>query len=306
MARSSSTGNNGKARMEVSNSPDIALGDPRGVPIKDVAQILGVPMPTLRSWELRYGIPSLSRGPRSAPQVPAGGGQRPAVDAGRNRPRPASRRRRPDRAPAAGRTGTGAGLHPADPGRRRTDGRRGCPGPARRGVGDAGSGRLRRGRAVARHATGRCVVGSRPLRCRAGTDGDRGCSRVDRSAKRVRAGPDPAAADPAGLRTQRPAHHRAGINGPVVALPGLALPGARRQDIDRDDRGRGAGNGGCRRRRGVPSGHRATACGRIDPHCPRVGHRGFLRRKRVHQPAKSAGSAGHVPRRRPSTTPAPC
>ncbi len=48
--------------MEASNSPEIALGDPRGVPIKDVAQILGVPMPTLRSWELRYGIPSLTRG----------------------------------------------------------------------------------------------------------------------------------------------------------------------------------------------------------------------------------------------------
>jgi DNA-binding transcriptional MerR regulator/methylmalonyl-CoA mutase cobalamin-binding subunit len=57
-----STGSNREARMEASNSPDIALGDPRGVPIKDVAQILGVPMPTLRSWELRYGIPSWSRG----------------------------------------------------------------------------------------------------------------------------------------------------------------------------------------------------------------------------------------------------
>lgn len=49
--------------MEVSTDGDVAVGDPRGVPIKDVAQILGVPMPTLRSWELRYGIPALSRGP---------------------------------------------------------------------------------------------------------------------------------------------------------------------------------------------------------------------------------------------------
>ena len=49
--------------MEVSTSGDVAVGDPRGVPIKDVALILGVPMPTLRSWELRYGIPALSRGP---------------------------------------------------------------------------------------------------------------------------------------------------------------------------------------------------------------------------------------------------
>ena len=49
--------------MDESTSPDVVIGDPRGVPIKDVAQILGVPMPTLRSWELRYGIPALSRGP---------------------------------------------------------------------------------------------------------------------------------------------------------------------------------------------------------------------------------------------------
>lgn len=36
--------------------------DARGVPITEVARLLGVPMPTLRSWELRYGIPSLNRG----------------------------------------------------------------------------------------------------------------------------------------------------------------------------------------------------------------------------------------------------
>ncbi len=49
--------------MEVSTGPDAVVGDRRGVPIKDVAEILGVPMPTLRSWELRYGIPALSREP---------------------------------------------------------------------------------------------------------------------------------------------------------------------------------------------------------------------------------------------------
>jgi MerR family transcriptional regulator, light-induced transcriptional regulator len=49
--------------VETSTSEDVAVGDPRGVPIKDVVQILGVPMPTLRSWELRYGIPALGRGP---------------------------------------------------------------------------------------------------------------------------------------------------------------------------------------------------------------------------------------------------
>lgn len=37
-------------------------GDARGVPITEVARRLGVPMPTLRSWELRYGVPGLSRG----------------------------------------------------------------------------------------------------------------------------------------------------------------------------------------------------------------------------------------------------
>jgi len=34
-----------------------------GVPIADAAQSLGVPMPTLRSWELRYQIPPSSREP---------------------------------------------------------------------------------------------------------------------------------------------------------------------------------------------------------------------------------------------------
>jgi len=49
--------------MEVPTGGDVTAGDPRGVPIREVAQILGVPLPTLRSWELRYGIPTLSRGP---------------------------------------------------------------------------------------------------------------------------------------------------------------------------------------------------------------------------------------------------
>jgi DNA-binding transcriptional MerR regulator len=35
--------------------------DVRGVPIAEVSLLLGVPMPTLRSWELRYGIPTLTR-----------------------------------------------------------------------------------------------------------------------------------------------------------------------------------------------------------------------------------------------------
>jgi len=48
--------------MEAATGGDDTVGD-RGVSISDVAQILGVPMPTLRSWELRYGIPALSRGP---------------------------------------------------------------------------------------------------------------------------------------------------------------------------------------------------------------------------------------------------
>jgi DNA-binding transcriptional MerR regulator len=34
-----------------------------GVPLSDVSRLLGVPMPTLRSWELRYGIPETSREP---------------------------------------------------------------------------------------------------------------------------------------------------------------------------------------------------------------------------------------------------
>ncbi|MET3807173.1 methanogenic corrinoid protein MtbC1 [Nakamurella sp. UYEF19] len=32
-----------------------------GVPIAELSAVLGVPMPTLRSWELRYGIPTMNR-----------------------------------------------------------------------------------------------------------------------------------------------------------------------------------------------------------------------------------------------------
>jgi DNA-binding transcriptional MerR regulator/methylmalonyl-CoA mutase cobalamin-binding subunit len=49
--------------MVVSARPDGVIGAPRGLPISDVARLLGVPMPTLRSWELRYGIPALNRRP---------------------------------------------------------------------------------------------------------------------------------------------------------------------------------------------------------------------------------------------------
>ena len=49
--------------MVVSAGPGGVVGDPRGIPIRDVARLLGVPMPTLRSWELRYGIPALNRRP---------------------------------------------------------------------------------------------------------------------------------------------------------------------------------------------------------------------------------------------------
>jgi DNA-binding transcriptional MerR regulator/methylmalonyl-CoA mutase cobalamin-binding subunit len=49
--------------MEAPTAGDLPAEDPRGVPIREVAQVLGVPMPTLRSWELRYGVPAWSRGP---------------------------------------------------------------------------------------------------------------------------------------------------------------------------------------------------------------------------------------------------
>jgi methylmalonyl-CoA mutase cobalamin-binding subunit/DNA-binding transcriptional MerR regulator len=40
-------------------APVIDFDDARGVPIADVCSVLGVPMPTLRSWELRYAMPSI-------------------------------------------------------------------------------------------------------------------------------------------------------------------------------------------------------------------------------------------------------
>src|SRR6195952_6033389 len=35
----------------------------KGLPISEVSRLLAVPVPTLRSWELRYGIPDTSRSP---------------------------------------------------------------------------------------------------------------------------------------------------------------------------------------------------------------------------------------------------
>jgi len=40
--------------------PDVTVENAQSVPITEVARLLGVPMPTLRSWELRYGIPELT------------------------------------------------------------------------------------------------------------------------------------------------------------------------------------------------------------------------------------------------------
>ena len=47
--------------MDDNASPEIDLTDERGVTIADLSRVLGVPMPTLRSWERRYGLPTLSR-----------------------------------------------------------------------------------------------------------------------------------------------------------------------------------------------------------------------------------------------------
>lgn len=49
------------ARSDAEESVDRPLTD--GVPIADVSRALRVPMPTLRSWELRYQIPAASRLP---------------------------------------------------------------------------------------------------------------------------------------------------------------------------------------------------------------------------------------------------
>jgi DNA-binding transcriptional MerR regulator len=45
--------------MPTSAGPEI--GD--GLPIQDVSRLLGVPAPTLRAWELRYGVPVAPRSP---------------------------------------------------------------------------------------------------------------------------------------------------------------------------------------------------------------------------------------------------
>ena len=43
--------------------PDPTTAASAGVPINEAARLLGVPMPTLRSWELRYGLPAGRRRP---------------------------------------------------------------------------------------------------------------------------------------------------------------------------------------------------------------------------------------------------
>jgi DNA-binding transcriptional MerR regulator len=47
--------------MSLYLDPQLSPPSPRGVDIAQVAHVLGVPMPTLRSWELRYGIPDTPR-----------------------------------------------------------------------------------------------------------------------------------------------------------------------------------------------------------------------------------------------------
>lgn len=41
----------------------VAPQDSEGLPISEVSRLLAVPVPTLRSWELRYGIPDTGRSP---------------------------------------------------------------------------------------------------------------------------------------------------------------------------------------------------------------------------------------------------
>ena len=43
-----------------SSGTDEVADDGRGVTISEASRVLGVPMPTLRSWELRYGMPGIS------------------------------------------------------------------------------------------------------------------------------------------------------------------------------------------------------------------------------------------------------
>ena len=46
---------------QVPEERDAPAGSFPGLPIAEVSRQLGVPMPTLRSWELRYGIPATVR-----------------------------------------------------------------------------------------------------------------------------------------------------------------------------------------------------------------------------------------------------
>lgn len=54
----------GPALRPTARRADVAVPpDADGLPISDVSRLLAVPVPTLRSWELRYGIPDTARSP---------------------------------------------------------------------------------------------------------------------------------------------------------------------------------------------------------------------------------------------------
>jgi methanogenic corrinoid protein MtbC1 len=51
--------------IDAMNDEATASSEGPGLAISDVSRVLGVPVPTLRSWELRYAVPEMARGDRS-------------------------------------------------------------------------------------------------------------------------------------------------------------------------------------------------------------------------------------------------
>ena len=269
-----------------------------GLPIKDVVPSAGRADADAAVVGAALRHSHLGAWARSASPVSAGGGQRPAVDARRNRPWPASRRRGAVRAPAPGWAGTGAGVDPPDPRCRWKVGCRVDPcllDDATAALGPAAcidDVLLPAMRQIGVWLTvGHCDV----MQERMATEAVR--TWLDRRSAFTPAPNRPRpillACGPSDLHTIR-------VESTAVLLRYQGWPcrvlGA--QDLDRHACGGGAGLCGCRCRRGVPSGVRAPARRRVDPGRRRFGHRGLLRRERVLRAADPAGGPGSRPRRR--------
>ena len=275
--------------MAVPPSNDHAGSGGARVPISEAARLLGVPMPTLRSWEIPVRHSRLRPIRRQAPQLLRAGAARAADDAGRDRPRPAGRPRRPVRPGNARHPGVGARFHRFAAAGLRSGRRRRPAGGTQPGGGAAGPRRLHRRRAVPGDEADRVVVAERSLRRRAGTVHHRDGARLAGRAGRARSGAD-RTADPVVLACGPSDQHTIGLEALALLLRLRQRPcrvlGARVAAAGPGHRGPGQQRVGGRHR--LPPQLRPAAGDPDHPGGQRAADRGVLRRQRLQLTAQSA------------------